>query len=313
MPPRASLQLPESRWVDVDGPVHYRRWDGPAEGPTFVCVHGFAGSQLNWALAAPGLARMGRVLALDLAGFGETPLAGRGADAASSTRLLDGFIRALELPPVILVGNSMGGRIALLQAATAPETIRSLVLVDAAFPRDRLRAPHTAPKVAAGMVAMSSGSRLAARAARARARSLGAERLVRETLRLCTVDVSRVDPALIDMMVELAERRQLNPDVLAALSQAARSLTGDYVLPEAYRRQVRHIDHPALVIHGLHDLLVPVAFARRAVRDHPHWDLVVFSDLGHVPMIEAPQRFVAVVEAWLVGRGGTSSGASAGA
>ena len=105
----------------------------------------------------------------------------------------------------------------------------------------------------------------------------------------------------------------MNPDVLAALSQAARSLTGDYVLPEAYRKLVRDVDLPALVIHGLQDLLVPVAFARRAVRDHPQWDLVVFSDLGHVPMIEAPQRFVAVVEAWLAGRGATTEGVPAGA
>src|SRR5436305_207599 len=103
-----SLGLPESRWVDVaGGPVHYREWGGPAEGPTFVLVHGLGGSLLNWAQVAPGLAAWGRVVALDLAGFGLTPLGDRSADVRSNRRLLGGFIETMGLAPVILVGNSM--------------------------------------------------------------------------------------------------------------------------------------------------------------------------------------------------------------
>src|SRR2546426_905437 len=97
------LQLPESRWADVSGSVHYREWQGPADGPTFVCVHGLGGSLTNWALVAPGLAEHGRVLALDLAGFGRTPAAGRRTDVGSNWRLVDGFMKALDLPPVVLV------------------------------------------------------------------------------------------------------------------------------------------------------------------------------------------------------------------
>ena len=62
------LGLPEARWADVDGPVHYREWPGPETGPTFVLVHGLGGSHLNWAAVAPGLSRRGRVIAPDLAG-----------------------------------------------------------------------------------------------------------------------------------------------------------------------------------------------------------------------------------------------------
>src|SRR6266540_5052334 len=105
MEPIETLELPESQWTDVGGPVHYRDWTGPEEGPTFVCVHGLGGSLLNWALVAPGLSTRGRVLALDLAGFGLSPAAGRSAGVRSSWRLLGGFLRALELPPVVLVGK----------------------------------------------------------------------------------------------------------------------------------------------------------------------------------------------------------------
>src|SRR5712691_9739056 len=103
MEPLGELQLPESRWADVGGPVHYREWAGSEDGPVFVCVHGLGGSNLNWALVAPGLASRGRVLALDLAGFGLTPMGGRGSGVGANRRLLGRFLRALDLPPIVLV------------------------------------------------------------------------------------------------------------------------------------------------------------------------------------------------------------------
>ena len=65
------IELPPSRFADLDGPVHYVEWDGPP-GRTFVLVHGLGGSLLSWLAVAPGLARHGRVLAMDLPGFGRT-------------------------------------------------------------------------------------------------------------------------------------------------------------------------------------------------------------------------------------------------
>ena len=82
----AGLELPDSAWIDVGCRVHYREWPGPAEGQTFVCVHGLGGSLVNWALVAPGLARHGRVLALDLAGFGLTDPDGLGTDDCEERR-----------------------------------------------------------------------------------------------------------------------------------------------------------------------------------------------------------------------------------
>ena len=67
-----SLELPELRTADVDGPIAYREWDGPDE-TTFVLVHGLGGSHINWVQVAPGLAGLGRVIALDLPGFGSSP------------------------------------------------------------------------------------------------------------------------------------------------------------------------------------------------------------------------------------------------
>ncbi|MGZ8571628.1 MAG: alpha/beta fold hydrolase, partial [Actinomycetota bacterium] len=76
------IELPPLSTIDLDGPVVYREWTGPPE-TTFVLVHGLGGMHLNWVQVAPGLAGLGRVLAMDLPGFGLSSLGAR------STRLMD--------------------------------------------------------------------------------------------------------------------------------------------------------------------------------------------------------------------------------
>lgn len=293
-----ALGLPQSRWIDVRGPVHFRVWDGPAKGPTFVCVHGLGGSLLNWALVAPKLAGHGPVVALDLAGFGLTPLEERAAGVGSNWKLLQGFLRALDLPPVVLMGNSMGGMVSLIQAAHAPESVESLVLVDAAFPRARTVQGQFDPRVAS-LFALYSTTRVGDWFAKLRSRRLGPEGLVRETLRVAAADPTSVDPLLVQAMIEQTRRRQEFDYATPAFLAAARSIFRAQVAPGRYRALVRSVRRPALVIHGARDRLVPVATARAAAADHPNWKLVVFDDLGHIPQMEAPARWLGEVEEWL--------------
>jgi pimeloyl-ACP methyl ester carboxylesterase len=58
--------------ADVDGPVHYLDFSGPARGPVIVCVHGLSGSAVNWAAIALLLTNRYRLIAPDLAGHGLT-------------------------------------------------------------------------------------------------------------------------------------------------------------------------------------------------------------------------------------------------
>jgi pimeloyl-ACP methyl ester carboxylesterase len=298
MDPVEELRVPEARWADVRGPVHYREWPGPEEGPVFVCVHGLGGSLLNWAGVAPGLSRHGRVIALDLAGFGLTPPAGRSTHLSGSWRLLHGFLSALDLPPVVLVGNSMGGMLALIQAAHDPRTTARLVLVDAAFPRTNRPSLQVSP-VIAGAFALYATSRAGEWVLSNRARRLGAEGLVRETLRLCAADPSSIDPALVEALVELTRTRQGFDYATRAFADAARSIFRAQVSPGRYRALVRSVGTPALVLHGTRDRLVPIELARAAAADHPNWSLVEFPDLGHIPQMEAPARCLEAVEGWL--------------
>ncbi|HJP64821.1 MAG TPA: alpha/beta fold hydrolase [Actinomycetota bacterium] len=293
-----ALGLPPSQWIDLDGPVHYREWVGPADGPTFVLVHGLGGSLLNWAGVAPGLAEWGRVVAVDLAGFGLTPLEGRSAGVSANRRLLRGFLHTLELPKVVLVGNSMGGMVSMLQAARDPDSVRALILVDAAFPRGRVRASQFSPKVAA-LFAAYSVSLVGERVARWRQRRLGAEGLVHETLRLCAPHPERIDPTLVAALIEQARLRMEFDYATPAFLEAARAIFRANVAPAKYRSLVRSVPHPALVIHGDQDRLVPVGGATEAARAHANWTLEVLPGLGHIPQMEAPELWLEKVEAWL--------------
>ena len=298
MDPIEALGLPESRWTDVEGPVHYREWEVPAEGPTFVLVHGLGGSLLNWAPVAPDLSRWGRVVAVDLAGFGLTPLAGRSAGVTANRRLLRGFMQNLELPPVILVGNSMGGMVSMLHAARNPETVTALVLVDAAFPRGSVRDSQFSPKIAA-LFAAYSVSLIGERVAKWRQARLGAKGLVEETLRLCAPHPELIDPKLVAALIEQARVRMEFDYATPAFLEAARAIFRANVVPTKYRSLVRSIRQPALVIHGDRDRLVPVGGAVEAARAHDNWTLQILPGLGHIPQMEAPKLWLEKVEAWL--------------
>src|SRR6202162_1954988 len=119
--------------VYLGGPVAYA--DHGGLGQPMVLVHGLGGSQQNWMLVASKIAERGyRVSAVELAGFGATGLAGRESTLETNRRIVDRFISHMAKGPVVLVGHSMGGLIAMMQAGANPSSISHLVLLDPAVP-----------------------------------------------------------------------------------------------------------------------------------------------------------------------------------
>jgi len=283
-----------SRTVDLDGPVHFADFGG--EGPTMVLVHGLGGSHVNWTAVAPALARRARVLAPDLAGFGRTPLAGRAATVQANRRLLDRFLDAVSDGPAILVGNSMGGLIAMMEAARRPARVERLVLVGPAQPRPSrtLIDPVVALTFAAYAVP-GVGERVLGW----RARRLGPEELVRRTLALCCADATGIAPDVLAAHVAMARERQTMPWAHAGFLEAARSIMGLLARRRHVEKMIASIRSPTLVVQGTEDRLVPLAASRATVRLRPDWSLSVFDGVGHVPQIETPRRFVDTVCMWL--------------
>lgn len=293
----------QQRTVDLDGPVHYVDFGG--SGPPMVLIHGLGGSHLNWLPVGPQLAAHGRVLAVDLAGHGRTPSLGRTARVGANRRLLGRFLEEVARAPAVLVGNSMGGYLALAEAAAEPEKVSSLVLVDPAVPNTRVRSWD--PLVFALFTAYALPG-VGAALMRWRGRR-GPERLVRDTLALCCVDASRVASEVVRAHVELARERhgpQAGRDFLAA----QRSLMARLIRYRRFYAMVAGIRARALIVQGALDRLVRLEAARALAQVRPDWRFEVLEGVGHVPQLEAPERFLAAVEPWIRSPGPQPGGAS---
>lgn len=115
----------------------YRVWGSPA-APPLVLLHGLGDGAADWDGVAPAFARHRRVYAPDLRGHGASD---RPADYSVELMEADvlGFLDALELDRVDLIGHSMGGLVGYLLAGDRPERVRRLILEDVAALRPRER------------------------------------------------------------------------------------------------------------------------------------------------------------------------------
>lgn len=280
--------------VEAGGPVHFADFGG--SGPRLVLVHGLGGSHANWLAVAPRLAERAHVVAPDLPGFGRTPAAGRSARVPVNRECLHRFLEATGRP-AILVGNSMGGLIAMMEAALHPENVSALVLVAPAQPSP---AGTRIDREILLAFAIYSIPWVGEWYLRRRASRLGPEGFVRELLRLLCVDPSRVPDDVRKAHVALAaERLAKMPGANHAFLEAARSLLVLLRRRRNYDEMVDRITAPALLIQGTRDRLVPLAASQALARKRPDWAFEVFEDIGHVPQLEAPTRFVDVVLNWL--------------
>jgi pimeloyl-ACP methyl ester carboxylesterase len=289
--------------IDLDGPVHFADLGGPPDGPLLVALHGLGGSHLNWSAVAPTLTRHSRVLALDLVGHGLTPEGDRRADLEGHRRLVGDFLQALGGTPAILMGNSMGGLVAALQAAEDPRSVAGLVLIDPALPTTRPGRVH--PRVVANF-ALCAVPGLGEHYLTRRRKRTTPTQSVHRVLTTCCVDASRVPAEVVAAHVELTERSdRARGD--AAYLRSARSLSMVMANPARTAAKLRGISQPTLLLHGARDILVPLSAARRTGAAHPDWRFEVAPDVGHVPMLEAPEWTGARIGAWLETEGATAA------
>jgi pimeloyl-ACP methyl ester carboxylesterase len=113
--------------------LHIREWHGPPGASAVVLVHGLSSNARIWDAIAPELATRFRVVALDQRGHGlsDKPEDGYGFDEVMED--LHALVEALEIRRPLLVGHSWGGNVVVQYAATHPDGVAGLVLVDGGF------------------------------------------------------------------------------------------------------------------------------------------------------------------------------------
>ncbi len=283
-----------SAWLDVDWRSH-QRWvtvsERPVnvielgEGPAIVFVHGLSGSWPNWLEQLPVFAADHRVIAMDLPGFGHSPMPRDPITISQYARILDGLLETLGVSAATLVGNSMGGFVSAELAIAFPQRVERLVLVSAAGistyrHRDVERIEPYLRRVAPMVAVYTAWT--AARSDRV-ARRAGLRNL---TLGLVTRHPGRLPAPLA--------AEQLRGAGKPGFMQALRANI-DYPV----RERLPEIACPTLIVWGDEDKVIPVDDASVFEELIPGSRKVIFEDTGHMAMLERPAAFNELLEDFL--------------
>ena len=277
----------ESRWalmkpraITVDGDrVAYR---AAGKGPVVLLVHGMAGSSVTWRHIMPALSQRFTVVAPDLLGHGQSDKPRGEYSLGAHTDTLRDLLDALGHRRATVVGQSLGGGIAMQLAYQFPERCERLVLVNSGglgrevnlilrsltFPG----AEYVFPLVCTTRL-RDAGSLVATWLARAGVRSTPASQ-----------EMWRSYASLADAATRQAFFRGLR-DVI--------DLSGQTV--SALGRLYRAAQLPTLIVWGAQDPFIPVSHAIAAHQAIPGSRLEIFDGVGHYPHCEAPERFVEVL------------------
>jgi pimeloyl-ACP methyl ester carboxylesterase len=272
------------RTVRVDGTdLCVREVPGTAEGAEpVVFVHGLGGSSLNFTAIGLLLADAVRGIAVDLPGFGRSAPRDGPSGITDHAELLAEFIDAEVGTPVHLVGNSMGGAIAVRLAARRPDLVRTLTLISPALPDQRPRA------VAAYFMGLAT-PRLGAAIMRRNAK-VSFERRMQIGLSLIFGDHRLLPPEVVDAYKAELRWRDGQPWFADALLAGARSIVAATVAPprRSLWADAARIRCPVLLVYGGRDRLVDARVRNRAQAAFPDARLLYLPESGHVAQIEHP-------------------------
>jgi pimeloyl-ACP methyl ester carboxylesterase len=291
-PPGATSHL-----TDLDGPVRHLDLGGPAGAPVVVAVHGLGGSALNWGLLGPRLAATHRVLAVDLWGHGGSGVpAGRPA-LADDLRLLHRFLTEVVGEPVVLLGHSMGGVLALQHAADHPGTVARLVVLSPPV-------PGTSGRLDAALLARRALLRLpgVSRAVARKLAGLTPEEVVDRQLRQATPHVDRVPAAGIAAVVAETRLRAARPDAARAQAVQWAGILDTMALlghAAAWRETLAAIAVPTLWLQGTDDPLATADRAAALAATRPDWPFVLRPGVGHLLALEDPGWTAGQITDWL--------------
>jgi pimeloyl-ACP methyl ester carboxylesterase len=260
-----------------------------------VGVHGLGGSHLNWVPVAPYLTALGRFCAFDLPGFGYSP-PHRSYSIRHHARATIEFVQSLGQDS-LLIGNSMGGLIALLVAAERGDLLSGLVLLAPASP-PRLGDPRIDRDVTKRL--LLQGVPLVGEAVISRYwQSTSVSQQIRDTLATVCHHPERIPRDIWPEAVQLAEARRRQPWAIDALVRSGRSTGATLARRRDFDSAVGRIEVPTLIVQGAHDRVVAGSGPERLATLRPDWTHLVMDDAGHCPQLEAPAEFAHLVEGWL--------------
>lgn len=267
----------DDRWLETaDGEItHYHEL---GEGTPLLFLHGSGTgvtAAANWWLNLPELSEIGRCIAIDTVGYGQTVSAsgtkyGIRAWVEHAVRVLD----ELGIEKTWIVGNSLGGWLAFQFAIDHPERLL-------------------------GIVSMGTGGAQLTAALKGHSKPELSEAGIRKTLEQFVVDKSLIT----DKLVKLRFQSALNDTATDRLAEVVAARDRDRTELPLDFDVLAELDLPVLLIHGVEDSVIPVSRTWDLLRTVPNADAHIFSQCGHWSQVERANDFNRVVAQYLVSHG----------
>jgi pimeloyl-ACP methyl ester carboxylesterase len=274
----------KDRYVKV-GSINTRYWAEGDKGPSMVLIHGLGGSIENWVSNIGALAENHHVYALDLVGFGRSDKPEVPYSVSYLKQFVIDFLALQGVEKATIVGNSMGGAVALHLAFSRPDMVDNIVLVDSG-------GFGTQVHINFRLVTLP----------------LIGERLIHPSRKgtIAVLNTIFFDPSVItEEMIDVGQEIATLPGCGQAFLTTARSFLSFWGQKRDFVRSITDNVHrlrcPTLIIWGKQDKVLPIEHAHVAASVVPNATLQVFDSCGHAPQAERPVDFNATVLQFLAG------------
>ena len=271
-------RLPEDHYVKA-GSIATRYWSLGDQESTVILIHGLGASAEIWMHNVFALAVQHTVYVLDLAGFGRSEKPAAAFIPPDYAHFIDGFMRALNIEQASLVGQSLGGGIALLYALQFPQKINKLVLVNCAgFGKEIIWTLRFMSLPGIGEL-LSFPTRIG----------------VSIFFKLAVRNQALITEDFIDVYYRLF-RQPGSPQFLLRVIRMLVDINGakEEVLSPVMEN-LHRIKNPTLIIWGEDDRVFPLTHATYGKEKIPASQLYVMKQCGHIPNFERSAEFNRVV------------------
>jgi pimeloyl-ACP methyl ester carboxylesterase len=268
-----SVQPPVDRYLSVDG-INTRYWQMGDRGSKIILLHGGNGSIEFWLYNLANLAQHHQVYAFDMVGSGKSDYPDRSYSLTDQANFLDRLMQALKINSATLIGNSMGGGVALVFTKLYPDRVEKLVLVDSmGFGRE-----------------ISFGIRLITLPFIIRLLRPG-RWMIPAMLKSNFYNSDQLPLKWIELRYPIFAIPGRN-QVILRLGQSNFNLAG--VRRDVYQPlldSLATINQKTLIIWGEFDRIIPLKHAYIAAAALPNNQLHIFPNCGHHPYLEYPAKF----------------------
>jgi pimeloyl-ACP methyl ester carboxylesterase len=253
------------------------------QGPDMLLIHGLGSNKSSFFDTAAALSRRYRVHVLDLPGFGgSSKPATAPYGAPYFARAVVGTMDALEIERAHLVGNSMGGRVAIEVGLERPDRVGGLALLSPAVAFVR-RDWHWLVRFARPELGLLP-------------HSLGRHRVEQQFWALFA-DRDLVDPQVADIVVDEFERIYHSAGARLAFLASARAIYLESPFGRnGFYPKLSQLQPPAMFVWCSHDRLIPERFRHHVEKWLPSAEQVVLDGCGHVPQVERPEHTNGLLE-----------------